>query len=122
MKLDSAFRTDVLKAANGDGGREYRFSLVRELREISAALGNRYDFDSCVQKYGRAKVALCVAATIFQDRFRFEQPQIEWALAVLDLWTNRAGERSLSAAAINIHPAILADNSSSLRRMTSENN
>ena len=118
MELDRTFASELRKAANGDGGREYRFAFANELKEISAELGKRYEFDDCVKKHGRAKVALCVASTIIYDSCRHETPEIMWARAVLELWTNKLPGRSESAATVNIHPCILADNSYSLRKLT----
>ena len=118
MKLDDTFANEVKKTANGNGGREHKFAFVKELHEVSAALANRYEYNNCIQKYGRAKVALCTAVTIMKNSYRFESPHIAWAQAVVSLWTNKAGSRSESAANINIHPCILADNSHSLREIT----
>jgi len=117
MKLDRTFINEVKKAANGDGGREYRIAMIKELQEISTALGNRYHFDDCIKQFGRAKVGLCVACTITRNSYRHETPQIAWAQAVMELWTNKC-DRSESAATINIHPAILSDNSCFLREVT----
>jgi len=118
MELDTTFANEIKKTANGDGGRDYRFALEKELAEISTALENRYEFENCLKKYGRAKVALCVAATISvayaSGLARFERSQVHWAEAVMSLWTNR--KFLCSAAFINIHPAILADNSRELRK------
>jgi hypothetical protein len=116
MKLDTTFANEIKKTGNGDGGRDYRFALEKELGEISTALENRYEFENCMKKYGRAKVALCVAATInaAHASARFENSQMLWAEAVMGLWTNRGD--LCKAALINIHPAILADNSRGLRK------
>ena len=115
MKLDGVFAREIEKVGNGDGSREYKFAFDKEIREVSRALEDRYEFENCLKKYGRAKVALCVAATILANDYRFEAPQIAWAGAVMNLWTNI---RFVESAHINIHPAILASNSSSLRRVT----
>jgi len=118
MTLDRTFVNEIKKAANGDGSREYKFAFIKKLQEVSSALGHRYEFNDCIKKYGRAKVAICIAATIYQNQCEFERPEIAWALDVMSLWTNKTGERSISAATISIHPAILADNSYSLRKLT----
>lgn len=118
MTLDRTFANEVKKAANGDGSREYKFALVKELPEVSTALANRYNFNECVKKYGRAKVSLCVATTMLKNDYRFEFSQIAWAREVSNLWTNKAGDRSELVATINIHPALLAENSYSLRQVT----
>jgi hypothetical protein len=119
--LDKTFIKEIKKAANGDGSREYRIAFYKELRTISAVLTNRYKFNDCIKEYGRAKVAFCVACTIIQDINRHESPQIMWAHEVMNLWTNRVPELSISAATINIHPAILSDNSYFLRQVTTIN-
>ena len=116
--LDKTFVKEIKKAANGDDSREYRIAFYKELRQISIALSNRYKFDDCIKEYGRAKVALCVACTIIQDINRHESPQIIWAFEVMKLWTNRVSELSISATTINIHPAILSENSYFLRQVT----
>jgi hypothetical protein len=119
--LDKTFANEIRKAGNGDGSREYKFALLEELKKVSGDLAHRYEFDNCVKKFGRAKVALCVAATIFsavsRGEDRYERPQITWANAVMSLWTNRYSG-NISEAIINIHPAILADNSYRLRKLT----
>ena len=115
MKLDETFANEVKKVGNGDNSREYKFAIDKELQEVSRALEDRYEFENCLKKYGRAKVALCVAATIMANDYRFEAPQITWARAVMSLWTNI---RFVESAHINIHPAILASNSASLRMVT----
>jgi hypothetical protein len=118
VKLDITFANEVRKTANGDGTRKYMFAFTREIKEVAAALERRYEFDNCVKKYGRAKVALCVAATIIRSDFDYRGSQIEWAGAVMGLWTN-AGP-GVSKAIIQTHPAILSDNSMNLRRITAK--
>lgn len=117
--LDKTFAHEIRKIANGDGGREYRLAMIDDLRNVSAALSNRYNFDNCVRLYGRAKVAICVACTIMRQKHRYETQQIMWAQSIIELWTNKV-DRSIDAAIINIHPALLADNSHSLRCLTSD--
>jgi len=117
MTLDKTFESEVKKVANGDHSRNYKFTFIYDLKEISAALANRYEFDNCLKKYGREKVALCVAATIYKNAYRYETKAVIWASDVINLWTNRPELIPLEAL-INIHPAILSDNSSSLRKLT----
>jgi hypothetical protein len=117
MTLDRTFENEIRKAANGDGGRNYTFDLINELKEVSAVLANRYEFDNCLKKFGRAKVALCVAATILSAEYRYETAPVVWAQATMALWTNKC-VRSISTAIINIHPAVLLDNSYTLRKLT----
>lgn len=107
----------VKKLANGDGTKEYAIRLTNELRGVAGELGHRYSFDKCVKKHGREKVALCVAATMVARPTEFELHQKTWAKDVLATWENRL-PRSLLAAATDLHSAILADVSGSLRRFT----
>ena len=116
--LERTFANEIKAAANGDGSRDYMFSMIQELRNVSVALEKRYEFNRCIKEHGRAKVALCIAVTMCNDAVRYEQPQLLWAHAIMELWTNRI-ERNISAAFIRgIHPAILADNSRELRMLT----
>jgi hypothetical protein len=117
MKLDKTFENEIKKVANGDSSREYKFAFINELKEVSAALENRYKFDDAMGKYGRTKVSICIAATISQNAHRYESGQIKWAMAVMNLWTNICGN-SVSAAIINIHPGILEALSRGLRKLT----
>jgi len=117
MTLDKAFENEVKKVANGNLTREYKFDFMKEIKEVAIALGNRYEFENCIKKYGRVKVALCVAATIKQRAHEFNARQLDWAIEVMLLWTNK-NELSVLNAIINIHPAILSDNSSILRKLT----
>lgn len=119
MKLDKTFENEIKKVANGDGGREYRFAFINELKKVSAALENRYEFAAVLEKYGRAKVSVCVAATISQNAYRYASEQNRWATAVMSLWTNICGN-SVPAAIINIHPGILEALSRGLRNLTTE--
>jgi hypothetical protein len=119
VKLNKTFENEIKKVANGDGSREYKFAFISELKEVSAALENKYEFDGAMKKYGRAKVSICIAATIIRHADRHENTPIQWATAVMKLWTNIC-ERSVSSATINIHPCILHDISAVLRRLTTE--
>ena len=120
MRISRTFINEIKKTANGDNSREYKFAFIEEIKEVAATLGNRYGFDNCILKFGRAKVGLCIAATIDSDKSgRYESCQRDWAHEVMIQWTNRI-DRSVSAATINIHPAILASNSSKLRKLTTE--
>ena len=121
MTLEKTFENEVKKIANGNGSREHRFALDKELMEVSKTLEHsRYEFDDCIKKYGRIKVALCIAATIIDQHYSFETPQINWAQSVFNLWTNKSNV-SVSAALFNMHPAVLADISSGLRKLTTDN-
>jgi len=118
MKLDTSFVNEIKRTGNGDGGREYRFALMNELRETADELNKRDGFDDCLKKHGRAKVALCVAATIVRSQDRYEQSQVAWAQAVLELWTNRTEKSILDVLIVRLHPGYVAGNSASLRRIT----
>ena len=119
MKLDITFANEIKRTGNGDGGREHRFAIMKELHEIADELNNRDGFDDCLKKYGRAKVALCVAATIVRSQDRYEQTHVAWAQAVLELWTNRTERGILDVLIVRLHPAYVAGNSRGLIKAVS---
>jgi hypothetical protein len=119
MKLEKTFENEIKKIANGDGSREYKFAFINELKKVSTALENRYEFDGAMGKYGRAKVSICIAATISKNAYRYESEQIQWAMTVMNLWTNICGN-SVSAAIVNIHPGVLEALSRGMRKLTTE--
>jgi len=90
--------------------------LHKELNAIAICLQNRYAFDVCVQKFGRAKVALCVSSTMVCRNHHYFIDQLRWAFAVANLWNTT--DYSRSRAVIDIHAGILADNAISLMKMT----
>ncbi len=116
IMLDRLFAREIKAVANGDGSDEYRISLSNELKQVSTALSHRYEFDDTIKRYGRAKVCICLAATM-STQHGYERAQLSWAQSVMQLWTNKT-PRSVSCALINIHPAILADSSYKLLKYT----
>jgi hypothetical protein len=118
MKIDTTFANEIRKQANGDGSREHRIAFKFGIAKVAKDLEkSRYEFDKHIQKHGRVKVGLCVAATIMKQAYRCESPQIDWAQRVLAEWTNKTPD-AISSAVVNMHPAILTDISGSLRRLT----
>ena len=116
ITLDRLFAREIKTIANGDATDEYRFKLNKELKDVSTALSHRYQFLDCIKKYGRGKVCICLAATM-STQHGYDADQRIWAQSVMQLWSNRT-PHSVSCALINIHPAILADNSYKLRQYT----
>ena len=91
MTLDRSLAREI-KALNGDGTREARFETLRKVRAANKDLSTREvrnNFNDCLKKHGRAAVAICVAATLYRRRERLDGWGFLWALAVIDLWTNR---------------------------------
>ncbi len=66
MKLDKIFENDI-KKLNGNGSHEAKFETLEvvraALKELSTSDVIR-EFNSILKKYGRAPVAVCVAATL----------------------------------------------------------
>jgi hypothetical protein len=119
VKLDTTFANEIRKQANGNGSKEHRIMFAMNIAKVAKELENsRYEFYNCLKKYGRVNVALCVAATIMRFPYKYENHQITWAQMVLAQWTNRTPAGSIANAVFNMHPAILMDISSSLRRLT----
>jgi hypothetical protein len=119
--LTSDFRKSLNKIANGDGSKTYAIKLIKSLTSASKILEHRYEYDNCIKQYGREIVALCTASTIL-NASGYENDQIQWANDIINVWKNHTSERSMYSALINIHPAILADNSYTLRYETTERN
>ena len=111
------------KVLNGDGSREYRIALYKELRKIKAQLEEHHrekDIVQAIKEHGREKVLACIAATIVNAYpGEYEQPQREWAMLVISLWVNKL-PHSIESAAFNVHPAILEDSTYKIRKLTLE--
>ena len=74
MKLDRTLAQE-LKAANGIGSRDAGLAFVKKVKAVSAELSSTRAyavFDDCLARYGRAAVAVCVAATLYERRERLD--------------------------------------------------
>ena len=124
MKIDRTL-VQELKKINGDGGREARFAFMKTIKALIAELSSTRAytvFDDCIVRYGRATVAICVAATLYERRERLDFWRYDWAKEVLKFWTNRP--RSWSTIAyINddgLHPTRICDYADSFIKCTME--
>ena len=123
MTLDRTLAREI-KAVNGDGSRQTKFQFLAKLDAAKKDLSTtsiRENFDSILKKHGRATVAICVAATLWLRRERMEHCQLHWALAVLDLWTNRSAS-NLDRAYIDdgLHPTRICEYAGPFIRLTTE--
>lgn len=124
MTLDRTLVKDI-KAAVGDGSRTARFSLLTRI-DWAAAEASSPDiceaFGALLREHGRAVMAICVAATLEARRERLEGWQIQWARAVLDLWTTHPTWSRYSRAVINdgLHPTRICEYAGSFIRCTTE--
>lgn len=123
MKLDSTLAREV-KALNGDGSREARFETLRRVEAAKKDLSSprvRDGFNEALRLHGRAITAVCVAATLYTRRERIDRWGLGWALAILDLWTNR-GRTFVDRANIDdgLHPTRICEYAGELIRLTTE--
>lgn len=121
MKLDQTFAREIIKQANGDGSREAKFAFKRKVEEAAKALSTTKAaeiFDECLIKYGRVPVAICVAETIIERRERLERCSVEWALAVIKLYTNAPRDKMYACINDGLHPTSIEEYTRSLIRLT----
>lgn len=123
MKLDPTFERELKKAANGDGTFDYKFEMLKlastAAQEMSTPAIVRA-FNTYLRRYGRAIIALCVAATILDRADRLSPGAVAWAHQVLTMWTNR-GTTSTSRLIIRdgLHPTRIEEYAGGLIKHTS---
>lgn len=123
MKLDRDFAREVKKQANGEGSREDRFRFLRTARAACAELSTtraRTVFPDVLRKYGRAAVAVCVAATVVAREDRLEPSTVRWGREVLTLWTNRPATLATVRIEDNLHPSRIEEYAGEFIRLTTE--
>lgn len=123
MKLDRTLAKEI-KAANGDGGREAKFSLLRKIDEARKDMSTpeiMTQFEDMPRKHGRAVTAICVAATLWSRRDRLDGWRLKWAAEVLDLWTTKPPS-GVSRAVIEdgLHPTRICEYAASFINFTTE--
>ena len=123
MKLDRTLAQE-LKAANRNGSRDASLAFVKKVKAVSAEISSTRAyvvFDDCLARYGRAAVAVCVAATLYERRERLDFWRLDWAQAVFKLWTNRP-RSYLSIAYIDdgLHPTRICEYADSFISCTIE--
>ena len=109
MKLDGTFLHEIRALCVG----KMPWDLRKWSSEVAEALSHRYQFQETFSKYGRAKVGVCVAYTMLNNH-GYETQQLAWARAVME----SIGSDIKGLFSANIHPALLAENSSTLRNTT----
>lgn len=125
-KLDRTLAKEI-KAANGDGSREAKFSLLHRIDEAAKDFSTPdviRDFDRLLAKHGRAVTAICIAATIWLRLERLDGWQFLWAQQVLEQWTTKPKtENGISRAYINdgLHPTRICEYAGQFIRLNSEN-
>ena len=124
MKLDHTLTREI-KAINGDGSREARFSFLKRLEAAKDALsliGVGANFDECVKNHGRATVAICIEVTLYERRERLDGWGLPWALEVLKRWTNCVYANYHRAYIDDqLHPTRICNYAASFIRLTTEN-
>lgn len=124
MKLDRTFSRELSKLANGDGSREAKFDFLTKARAARKALSTpevmRGAFDDAVKEYGRVAVGVCLAVTIWERRDRLTDRAVQWARAVLEVWTNRPANMLTVYIDDNIHPTKIEVYAGEFIRLTTE--
>lgn len=124
MKLDRTFPRELSKLANGDGSREAKFDFLTKARAARKALSTpevmRGAFDDAVKEYGRVAVGVCLAVTIWERRDRLTDRAVQWARAVLEVWTNRPANMLTVYIDDNIHPTKIEVYAGEFMRLTTE--
>ncbi len=124
-QLDRTLAREI-RAANGDGSREAKFSLLRKVEQAAQDFSTPdviRIFDSLLVKHGRAVTAICVAATLWMRRERLDGWQLRWARQVLDLWTTKPKtETGVGRAYIDdkLHPTRICEYAASFINLTTE--
>ena len=114
MKLDRTLANEIKKQANGDGSREAKFAFIRKVRDASKMMSSpdvmNGKFDEALKVYGRVR-----------RHHRLDNWRFDWAVAVLDLWTNRTAH-GVEDAYIDdgIHPTRICEYARNFIRLTTE--
>jgi hypothetical protein len=125
MALDRTLVKEI-KAANGDGSREAKFTLLRKIDAAAKDMSTpeiRERFSEMLVRHGRAVTAICIAATLWIRRERLDDWQIPWAMEVLEHWTTKPkSETGISRAYIDdqIHPTHICEYAASFIKCTTE--
>ena len=123
MKLDRTLTREIVKAANGNGSREDRFVFLKLAKAAAKELSTptvREKFNDVVKTYGRAAIAVCVAATVLERRDRLERSTVQWAQEVMRLWTNRPIDCGYVVIRDNLHPTRIEEYAGAFIRLTTE--
>ena len=122
MKLDRTIVREI-KTANGDGSREARFKFLSPAKAAARELSTpavMTEFNGAVKTYGRATIAVCVAATVLERRDRLGRSTVQWAQEVIRLWTNRPNNLGCVVIRDNLHPTRIEEYAGALIRLTTE--
>ncbi len=120
MKLDKSFENDI-KKLNGNGSREAKFENLKVVRAAAKELSTPdviRDFGKILRKYGRAPVAVCVAATLICRWNRISDSSLQWAQEVLKLWINRPTTVEQFIIRDNLHPTKIEEYAKALIKFT----
>jgi hypothetical protein len=123
MKLDKTFEKEITKISNGNGSREAKFDFLKPAKEAAKELSTikvAEIFNSTIKKYGRATVAICVAATVLQKEDRLDCATCQWARKVISLWKNRPSDISCVAFSDGLHPTRIEEYAGDFIRLTTE--
>lgn len=121
--IEKELRREIMKM-NGDRSREARIAMRDKVYAASVELSSTqapYIFADVLKRHGRAAVALAVASTLWENRGRLENWNLDWALAVLKLWeTKRSLYTETAAIRDGLHPTRICEYAGEFIRMTGE--
>lgn len=123
MKLDRTLAREITKVANGDGSREARFKFLLPAKAAAKELSTpavTTEFYDVLKAYGRATIAVCVAATALERRDRLKRSTVQWAQEVIHLWTNRPHDLGCVVIRDNLHPTRIEEYAGDFIRLTTE--
>lgn len=123
----SSVLTGEIKKFLGTGNHPEVYERLRETAKSMENI-NRYnhagvdgEFTKCLKKHGRAAVAICIASTLWEHRWRLDEWNLSWALDVLNLWTWKHGESHLRACICgNSHPTTICNYSAEFIKLNSD--
>ena len=112
MKLDSTLVREI-RAANGDGGQDAKFALLHKIDDAQREMSTpkvRTEFNEILRRHGRAVTAICVAATLVSRKERLNNWNVQWAEAVLNLWSTKPAS-GIDRATIDdgLHPSRICE-------------
>ena len=121
MKLDETFAREIKKQANGDGSREAKFAFKKKVcaaRDEMSTPKVLDKFEEILKKHGRVPTAICVAATILERADRLEESTVDWATAVMELYTNCPLDKLYGCIDDGLHPSRIEEYAGALIKYT----
>ena len=120
MTIDRTLAAEI-KKENGDGSREAKFDFLHKIIAVKNELSTpdvMQRFADCFKSHSRAAIAVCLAATIRSRRDRLNRAPVEWADAIMALWTNRPASVDRIIIDDGLHPTRIEEYAGEFIRLT----